>query len=41
MRALRVVGVTGDGSVVLEDPGRRERYTVPADEQLRAAHEVT
>lgn len=37
MRALRVVGVTGDGSVVLEDPGRRERYTVPADEQLRAA----
>ncbi|MEQ3554562.1 septation protein SepH [Pseudonocardia nematodicida] len=37
MRALRVVGVTGDGSVILEDPGRRERYTVPADEQLRAA----
>ncbi|MBP2371159.1 septation protein SepH [Pseudonocardia parietis] len=37
MRALRVVGVTGDGSVVLEDSGRRERYTVPADEQLRAA----
>lgn len=37
MRALRVVGVTGEGSVVLEDPGRRERYTVPADEQLRAA----
>ena len=37
MRALRVVGVTGDGAVVLEDPGRRERYTVPADEQLRAA----
>ena len=37
MRALRVVGVTEDGAVVLEDPGRRERYTVPADEQLRAA----
>lgn len=40
MRALRVVGITeGDGeiSVVLEDPGRRERFTVPADEQLRAA----
>lgn len=40
MRALRVVGITeGDGelSVVVEDPGRRERFTVPADEQLRAA----
>ena len=40
MRALRVVGITeGDGelSVVLEDPGRRERFSVPADEQLRAA----
>jgi hypothetical protein len=40
MRALRVVGITeGDGelSVVLEDPGRRERFTVAADEQLRAA----
>ncbi len=40
MRALRVVGITeGDGelSVVLEDPGRRERFTVTADEQLRAA----
>jgi hypothetical protein len=37
MRALRVVGITEDGSVVLEDPGRRERFTVPADEQLRAA----
>lgn len=40
MRALRVVGITeGDGelSVVLEDPGRRERFTVSADEQLRAA----
>ncbi|MCW2722294.1 septation protein SepH, partial [Pseudonocardia sp.] len=40
MRALRVVGITeGDGelSVVLEDPDRRERFSVPADEQLRAA----
>ncbi|MHA6626764.1 septation protein SepH [Pseudonocardia sichuanensis] len=40
MRALRVVGITeggGEISVVLEDPGRRERFTVPADEQLRAA----
>jgi len=40
MRALRVVGITEDGgefSLVLEDPGRRERFTVPADEQLRAA----
>jgi hypothetical protein len=40
MRALRVVGITEDGgefSVVLEDPGRRERFTVSADEQLRAA----
>ncbi|MGQ0575613.1 MAG: septation protein SepH [Pseudonocardia sp.] len=40
MRALRVVGITGeDGnvSVVLEDPDRRERYTVPGDETLRAA----
>jgi hypothetical protein len=40
MRALRVVGISesdGDFSVVLEDPGRRERFTVPADEQLRAA----
>jgi len=40
MRALRVVGITEDNgelSVVLEDPGRRERYVVPADEQLRAA----
>ncbi len=40
MRALRVVGITeGDGkiSVVLEDPGRHERFTVAADEQLRAA----
>src|SRR3954467_1713573 len=37
MRALRVVGLTEDGDVVLEDPGRHERFTVPADEQLRAA----
>jgi hypothetical protein len=37
MRSLRVVGITEDGSVVLEDTARRERYTVPADEQLRAA----
>lgn len=40
MRALRVVGITeGDGemSIVLEDPGRRERFTIAADEQLRAA----
>lgn len=40
MRALRVVGITGgsgDISVILEDPSRRERYAVPADEQLRAA----
>lgn len=37
MRALRVVGITEGGEVVLEDPSRRERFTVPADEQLRAA----
>ena len=37
MRALRVVGINEDGSVVLEDPGRHERYSVVADEQLRAA----
>ena len=37
MRALRVVGFTEGGDVVLEDPDRRERFTVPADEQLRAA----
>src|SRR5690349_3255437 len=37
MRSLRVVGITEDGSVVLEDPARRERFSVPADEQLRAA----
>ena len=37
MRAIRVVGLTEDGEVVLEDPVRLERYTVPADERLRAA----
>ncbi|HXV93177.1 MAG TPA: septation protein SepH, partial [Pseudonocardia sp.] len=37
MRALRVVGVTEGGDVVLEDPARCERFTVPADERLRAA----
>jgi len=37
MRALRVVGITEGGDVVLEDPDRRERFTVPADEQLRVA----
>jgi Protein of unknown function (DUF3071) len=40
MRALRVVGITeggGELSVVLEDATRHERFTVPADEQLRAA----
>jgi hypothetical protein len=37
MRTLRVVGINEDGSFVLEDSGRRERFTVAADEQLRAA----
>ncbi|MGQ0481184.1 MAG: septation protein SepH [Pseudonocardia sp.] len=40
MRALRVVGFDGEGDqgvVILEDPDRRERFTVPADERLRAA----
>src|SRR5690349_12674559 len=37
MRSLRVVGITEDGSVVLEDSARRERFTVPADDRLRAA----
>lgn len=40
MRALRVVGIAeggGESSVVLEDPLHRERFTVAADEQLRAA----
>jgi hypothetical protein len=37
MRALRVVGYDEQGVVILEDPDRRERFTVPADERLRAA----
>lgn len=38
MRALRVVGLSEDGkSVICEDPARSERFTVPADERLRAA----
>lgn len=40
MRALRVVGILendGEFSVVLEDTEHRERFTVPADEKLRAA----
>lgn len=37
MRALRVVGYDEEGVVILEDPERRERFTVPADERLRAA----
>ncbi|HZZ49618.1 MAG TPA: septation protein SepH [Pseudonocardia sp.] len=37
MRALRVVGYDEEGVVILEDPDRRERFTVPADERLRAA----
>jgi hypothetical protein len=41
MRALRVVGYGEDESgqprVILEDPDRHERFTVPADERLRAA----
>ena len=40
MRALRVVGISehsGELSVVLEDSARQDRFTVPADEQLRAA----
>jgi len=40
VRALRVVGileVDGEITVVLEDPERRERFTLPADEKLRAA----
>ena len=37
MRALRVVGLTEDGDVVLEDPVRLERFRAPADERLRAA----
>jgi hypothetical protein len=41
MRALRVVGYGEDDSgqprVILEDPDRRERFSVAADERLRAA----
>ena len=40
MRALRVVGYGRDGDdgvVIFEDPERRERFSVPADERLRAA----
>src|SRR5437764_15460272 len=38
MRALRVVGLDDDGkTVILEDPMRGERFTIPADERLRAA----
>lgn len=37
MRALRVIGITEGGEIVLEDPARHECYTVRADEQLRAA----
>jgi hypothetical protein len=40
MRALRVVGFDGEGDkgvVILEDPDRGERFTIPADERLRAA----
>lgn len=38
MRALRVVGLGEDGeAVICEDPGNGERFSVPADERLRAA----
>ncbi|MDQ3403678.1 MAG: septation protein SepH [Actinomycetota bacterium] len=38
MRALRVVGLSDDGkTVICEDPTRGERFTLPADERLRAA----
>ncbi|HEY9413992.1 MAG TPA: septation protein SepH [Pseudonocardia sp.] len=40
MRALRVVGFDGEGEkgvVILEDPDRGDRFTIPADERLRAA----
>ncbi len=38
MRALRVVGLSEDGeTVILEDLTRSERFTVLADERLRAA----
>jgi hypothetical protein len=38
MRALRVVGLSEDGeTVICEDLTRSERFTIPADERLRAA----
>jgi hypothetical protein len=38
MRALRVVGLSDDGkSVICEDHTRSERFTIEADERLRAA----
>ncbi len=37
MRALRVVGIGESGVVILEDPERRECFTVVADERLQAA----
>jgi hypothetical protein len=38
MRALRIVGLEDDGkTVVLEDPARGERFSLPVDERLRAA----
>ncbi|WP_156757579.1 septation protein SepH [Actinokineospora pegani] len=38
MRALRVVGLSDDGkTVICEDSARGERFTLPADERLRAA----
>ncbi|HYS38813.1 MAG TPA: septation protein SepH, partial [Pseudonocardiaceae bacterium] len=38
MRALRLIGLSEDGkSVICEDVARGERFTVPADERLRAA----
>src|SRR6266540_2591262 len=38
MRALRIVGLEDDGrTVILEEPIRGERFTLPADERLRAA----
>ncbi|CRK61328.1 FIG01038119: hypothetical protein [Alloactinosynnema sp. L-07] len=38
MRALRVVGLGDDGkTVICEDLARGERFTLPADERLRAA----
>ena len=38
MRALRVVGLADDGkTIICEDSARGERFTLPADERLRAA----